>query len=267
MIGDKAAHVCQSANPEAVGKALRDGDAPTLSAVITTMRSIVRDDPQARRAKQAGRVLRFMRDASRLVAFVDAALGGAEEPSDALKHVLLETQNAAAEALCAGRLRHGGPAVRGRFVMLMRAIGPAALTSLGAALRDRVARGERSGDLLDDLLYAIPQAADEATGMLVAELLRSGPSPSTTCAALAALPGLLGERARPLVVGAFGHPEPRVVLVAIRGLRQLRAIDSAVVGWLEAIASGRTHAPDELRAEATAALAEASPGTRNEGPR
>ena len=103
--------------------------------------------------------------------------------------------------------------------------------------------------------------------MLVAELLRSGPSPSTTCAALAALPGLLGDRARPLVVGAFGHPEPRVVLVAIRGLRQLRAIDSAVVGWLEAIASGRTHAPDELRAEATAALAEALPGTRNEGPR
>ena len=59
----------------AVGKALRDGDAATLSAVITTMRSIVRDDPLARRAKQAGRVLRFMREASRLVAFVDAALG------------------------------------------------------------------------------------------------------------------------------------------------------------------------------------------------
>lgn len=251
----------------AVGRALRDGDAPTLSAVITTMRTIVRQDPQARRAKQAGRVLRFMRDASRLVAFVDEALGGAEEPSAPLKHVLLETQAAAAEALCSGRLRHGGPAVRGRFVMLVRAIGPAAMASIGAALRDRVARGERGGDLVDDLLGAIPPAADEATGMLVAELLRSSPAPSTTIAALAALPGLLGERARPLVLGALGHPDPHVVLVAIRGLRQLRAIDGTVVRWLESIVSGHTRGPDELRAEAAVALGEASPGARNQGAR
>jgi hypothetical protein len=247
----------------AVGRALRDGDAPTLSAVITTMRSIVRQDPQARRAKQAGRVLRFLRDASRLVAFVDAALGGVEEPSAPLKHVLLETQAAAAEALCAGRLRHGGPAVRGRFVMLVRAIGPAAMASVTATLRDRIARGERGGDVVDDLLCAIPPVADEATGMLVAELLRGSLAPSTTTAALAILPGLLGARAQPLVLGALGHPDPRVVLTAIRGLRQLRAIDAAAARWLDAIAAGLTQAPDELRAEATAALREA----RNEGPR
>ena len=180
----------------AVGRALRDGDAPTTSAVIATMRAIVRHDPRARRAKQAGRILRFMRDATRLVAFVDAALGGAEEPSAALKHVLLETQNAAAEALCAGRLRHSGPAARGRFVMLVRAVGPAALSSVGAALRDRVSRGERGGDLVDDLLCALPPAADETTAMVVSELLRGGLPPSTRSAALAILPALMGQQPR-----------------------------------------------------------------------
>lgn len=247
-----------------VGKLLRHGDARTLSTVITAMRSIIKQDNGVGRSKYAGRVLRFMRDPSRLVAFVDAALGADEEPAQPLKHVLLETQAAAAEALCAGRMRHRGEASRLRFIALTRSLGPAAMASLAAALRACLERGERTGDLVEDLLRAIPPVADEATGVVVGELLRGGPVATTTSAALSVLPALWGERARPFVLSALGHPDPAVALVAISGLRVLGAIDALVVRRLEPIVTGMVPATMELRVAATAALATALPEARTD---
>ena len=68
-----------------VRKLLARGDAPMLSAVITTMRSILKKDGAGGRSKFAGRVLRVMRDPSLLASFVDAALGAAQEPTAPLK--------------------------------------------------------------------------------------------------------------------------------------------------------------------------------------
>lgn len=247
---------------EPVGKLFARGDAHLLSAVITTMRTILRRDSGVGRTKFAGRVLRFMRDPSRLVSFVDAALGSEEEPTAALRHVLLETQAAAAEALCAGRLRHRDETARARFIELMRALGPAAMAGLAAALRACLARGERTGELVEDLLRAIPESADEATGAVVVELLRGGPLATTTSAALAVLPTLWGARARPFVLGALGHPDQGVVLAAIRGLRVLSAVDVLAVRRLEPIVTGIAPASEELRVAATNAIASALPEAR-----
>jgi hypothetical protein len=247
---------------EPVGKLLARGDAPMLSAVITTMRTILKQDNGGGRTKFAGRVLRVLRDPARLVPFVDAALGAAEEPSPPLKHVLLETQAAAAEALCAGRLRHRGEAARRRFVELVRPLGPSAMASLAAALRACLGRGDRTGELVEDLLRAVPEVPDEATGAAVVELLRGGPAATTTSAALSVLPALWGERARPFALGALVHPDHGVVLAAIRGLRLLSAVDVAVVRRLEPIVTGTAAAPEEVRLAATTAIATALPEAR-----
>jgi hypothetical protein len=245
-----------------VAKLLRHGDAQTLSAVVTTMRSVIKQDNGVGRAKFAGRVLRFLRDPTRLVALVDAALGSSEEISAPLKHVLVETQAAGAEALVAGRSRHRGEPARRRFVALVRAIGPAATASVGAALRGCLERGERTGDLVEDLLRAIPAAADEATGAVIVELLRGGPVATTTTAALGALTVVWGERARPALLSALNHPDQGVVLAAVNGLRHLGAIDLSVVRRLEPIVTGVTPAAEQLRLAATAAIAGALPDAR-----
>jgi hypothetical protein len=245
-----------------VAKLLGNGDAQTLSLLITTMRTVIRNDNGSGRAKYAGRVLRLLRDPSRLVAFVDAALGAPEEPTTALKHVLLETQAAAAEALCAGRVRHRDDTARIRFVALTRAVGPAAVPILCAALRTCLGRGERTGELVEDLLRAIPPVLDEAAGAVVAELLRGGPVATTTIAALGILPALWNNRARPMLLSALGHPDPAVVLVAVSGLRQLGAVDVLVVRRLEPFVTGTTPAPEELRVAAIAAVASAQPEAR-----
>lgn len=245
-----------------VAKLLRFGDAQTLSAVVATMRSIIKQDNGAGRAKYAGRVLRFLRDPTRLVALVDAALGSPEEISAPLKHVLVETQAAGTEALCAGRLRHRGETARKRFIALSRAIGPASTAIVGAALRACLDRGERTGDLVEDLLRAIPVAADEATGAAIVDLLRGGPVATTTVAALGALIAVWGERARPALVSALNHPDQGVVLAAVNGLRHLGAIDLAVVRRLEPIVTGVAAATEQLRLAATAAIAAALPDAR-----
>ena len=151
-----------------------------------------------------------------------------------------------------------------RFVTMIRALGPAALPGLAAALRECLAQGERAGDVIEDLLAAMPPVADENAGTAVAELLRGGPGPMTTGAALSALATLWGERARPLLRGALGHPHPRVAIASIGGLRLLRAIDERVVRRLEAVVTGIVPAIEELRIAATMALGEASPEARAE---
>src|SRR5207244_1172695 len=89
-----------------VRKLMKSADAATLSAIVTTLRTIIKEEGAiGERAKYAGRILRILRDPPRLEPLVDKALGATEEMSAALSHVLVEPQAAAAEALLGGRGR------------------------------------------------------------------------------------------------------------------------------------------------------------------
>jgi serine/threonine-protein kinase len=245
-------------------KFMSNADAPALSAIVTTLRAIIKDEGAiGERAREAGRILRLLRDPPRLRPLVEKALGSNDELTQALSHVLVEPQAAAAEALLEGRQRHANSSARVRFVALMRAIGPAGLPITIAELRASIERGERSGQFVEDLLRAIPPGPNEAAGSVVAEFLKSG-APAVTGAALVALAGLWGQRARALLLGALQNADAQLVMSAVTGLRILRAIDQHVVRRLEPIVSGTVNAPEDLRVAAAAALGEASPEARQE---
>ena len=249
-----------------VAKLMASADANTLSTIIRTMRAILKEGAVESnpRAKWAGRVLRVLRDPPKLAQLVGVALGAAEEPSDALRHVFVETQNAGAEALVIARHQHHRAGIAGarvRFVALMREIGGGGLPVTRTALSDCLARGERTGPFVEDLLRSVPAIGDEATGNVVAELLQNA-SPATTAAALGALASLWGARAHPLMLGALAAADDGVRLSAITALRAMRGIDALVVRHAEPILMGPQAASDELRIAVITSLAEALPSAR-----
>jgi serine/threonine protein kinase len=251
---------------KAMTKLLASADAATLSAVVRTMRAVLKEGPieSNPRAKWAGRVLRILRDPPRLAPLVQVALDAAEEPSEPLRHVFIETQAAGAEALIAARQQKSGAGnarARVRFVALLREIGAGGLPVTRAALGDCLARGERTGAFVEDLLRSIPAVPDEATGNVVAELLQ-GATPATMAAAIVALASLWRERAHPLMLGALGAGDEGVRLAAIAGLRAMRGIDPLVVRHAEAILLGVQPASDELRIAVATSLGEALPAAR-----
>ncbi|HEY8072743.1 MAG TPA: serine/threonine-protein kinase [Labilithrix sp.] len=248
-----------------VKKLLKIADATTLSAIILKLRTIIKEEGGVGdRALAAGRVLRSLREPAKLVPLVDKALGGAEELTKELTHVLVEPQAAAAEALLAGRGRHATGHARVRFVAIMRAIGPAGLPHTVNALRACIERGERSGPFVEDLVRAIPPGPNEAAGTVVSELLRGTPERAVVGAGLVALASLWGERAKALLLGALQNQDAHVVTAAVTGLRILRSVDLHVVRRLEPIVTGTATAPDDLRVAAATALGEATPDARTE---
>ena len=251
---------------KAVSKLMAAADATTLSVVVRTMRAVLKEGPVESnpRAKWAGRVLRILRDPPRLAPLVEAAFGANDEPSDAMRHVFVETQAAGAQALVAGRQEKSGAAnarARVRFVALLREIGTGGVPVTRAALSDALARGERTGPFVEDLLRALPPIPDEATGNVVAELLQ-GATPATMAAAIVALASLWRERAHPLMLGALGAADEGVRLAAITGLRAMRGIDALAVRHAEGILLGAQPASDELRLAVAMSLGEALPSAR-----
>ncbi len=251
---------------QAVRKLMKQADEATLAPIVAAMRRVLREERAVAagesRVKWAGRVLRVLRDPPKLAPLVDKALGAPDDPSPALRHVLVETQEAGAEALVVGRYqRHAGANARVRYVALTKEIGAAAVPTLRSALQGALARGERSGGFVEDVLRAFPPVPDEASGVVVAEFLRETTAP-TTAAALVALSTLWGDRARPLLLGALGVADDTVRVAAIASLRTLRAIDEQAVRQLAPIVLGTTPASDELRVSAVAALAAASPAAK-----
>jgi serine/threonine-protein kinase len=253
---------------KAVRTLMASADAATLSPIIRAMRAILKEGPVESnpRATRAGRVLRVLRDPPRLAPLVELALGSPAEPSEALRHVIIETQNAGAEALVRGREGHSRAAnarTRLRFVQLMRDIGGGGLAVTRTALGECLARGERTGAFVEDLLRSVPPIADEATGNMVAAFLDGAP-PVTTAAVLIALGSLWGPRAHPLMLGALGAADESVRLAAITALRAMRGIDALVVRHAEPILTGVQPASDELRIAVASCLGEALPPARRE---
>lgn len=253
---------------KAVRTLMASADAATLSPIIRAMRAILKEGPVEAnpRATRAGRVLRVLRDPPRLAPLVELALGAPAEPSEALRHVLIETQNAGAEALVRGREVHSRAAnarTRLRFVALMRDIGGGGLAVTRTALSECLARGERTGAFVEDLLRSVPPIADEPTGNVVASFLEGAP-PVTTAAVLIALGSLWGPRAHPLMLGALGASDDGVRLAAITALRAMRGVDALVVRHAEPILAGAQPASDELRIAVAACLGEALPLARRE---
>jgi HEAT repeat protein len=103
---------------------------------------------------------------------------------------------------------------------------------------------------------------DEAVGRNV-ERFVTHPSPSVRRAAATALASLAGFGARGALTELLGGSDDGVRLGALAGLRRVKGIDAPVVALIDKILSGLAGGGEELRAAASAALADACPEVRS----
>ncbi len=214
---------------------LAQGELAALAHVVAIFRKVAADPKADARSELAARLVKTLQDPARLAPIAERALA---EHDDAAPALLASLGLAAAHALYAARLRaHPTPPTRGRFVAAMRAIGAASWPLVSAALV-RNAPGDASQPdhrLAEDLLRSMPLVADEAAGGVVAKYLRWG-DVAVRRAAIAPLVTLWGDRARPMLLGVLlKDPDEGMRVAAIRGLRDLRAIDDHVVRKAEDI--------------------------------
>ena len=234
---------------------LEQRELAALAHVVATFRKVAAEPANGASAELAARLVKTLQDPARLAPVAERALA---EHDDAAPALLSALGLAAAHALYAARLRvHPTPPARARFVAAMRAIGLAAWPLVAAALQ-RNAPGEANQHdhrLAEDLLRAMPLVADDAAGNIVAKYLRWG-DVAVRRAAIPPLVALWGDRARPLLLGVLlKDPDEGMRVAAIRGLRDLRAVDEHVVRKAEDIL-GNAEASPGVRVAMAEALAD-----------
>jgi hypothetical protein len=200
-----------------------------LAHVVAILCKVASDGANDPRAELAARLVKTLQDPARLAPVAEHALA---EHDDAAPALLASLGLAAAHALYAARIRaHHTPPLRARFVAALRGIGLAAWPLVSAALLrnapgDAVQHDHR---LAEDLLRAMPLVADDACGGVVAKYLRWGDGPVRR-AAIAPLVALWGDRTRPLLLAVLlKDSDEGARVAAIRGLRDLRAVDDHVI--------------------------------------
>jgi hypothetical protein len=196
-----------------------------------------------------------------LGALAEAVLS-ADRPPRELMELVLRIGGPAAYALYSARLKMSDqPAVRRRFVLLVRELGPDALPMIRAGLARLETRREVlvAAALAADLLLASPRVRDDEAGEIAARYVQ-GSSPGLTSVAAEALVGFWGPRATPLLLGLLNSHDDGVSIAAINGLRELRAIDEYAVTKI-AFAGRSTESADVCIA-ARAALSETTGAAR-----
>ena len=167
----------------------------------------------------------------------------------------------ASYALYSARLKLSEqPAVRRRFVLLVRELGGDALPMIRAGLTRLVAGRDLpvAALLAADLFLASPRLRDDEAADVTAPYLDAA-QPGLAGLALDALVGFWGPRAAPLLVGLVGSSDHRPSVAAITGLRELSAVDEVVV---LRIGAAMTLSPSaDVFAAGRAALLEASGNT------
>ncbi len=240
---------------------LEQRELAALAHVVAIFRKVAAEPANGASAELAARLVKTLQDPARLAPAADRALA---EHEDAAPALLASLGLAAAHALYAARLRvHPTPPARARFVATMRGIGLAAWPLVAAALQRNAPGDANQHDprLAEDLLRSMPLVADDAAGNIVAKYLRWG-DVAVRRAAIPPLVTLWGDRARPLLLGVLlKDPDEGMRVAAIRGLRELRAIDDHVVRKAEDILAD-PEASQGVRVAIAEALADTAEGVR-----
>lgn len=206
-----------------------------LAKIVTMLAALARDADAGVQSELALRLVRTLQDPARLAPVAEHALA---EHDDAAPALLASLGVAAAHALYEARVRaHPTPPLRARFVAAVRGIGLASWPLVSAALLRNAPGDAAQHDprLAEDILRAMPLVADDTAGGVVAKYLRWGEGPVRR-AAIPPLVTLWGDRARPLLFGVLlKDSDEGARVAAIRGLRDLRAIDDHVVRKAEEI--------------------------------
>ncbi|MBX3204279.1 MAG: serine/threonine protein kinase [Labilithrix sp.] len=200
-------------------------DVETLWRLASTLDILATEGPElpGSRAALSKALLRVLRDPSVLAPVAQRVLAG----GDAAGERLLNAAGAfGAHALYSARVRQGDAEARGRFTRALRAIGPVGTPIIRGGLERLADRLGAPGavSIAEDLLASLPAGHDEALGAIVAAYARSS-VPSLSRAAVAALPQLWRERARPIILGLLEHASEEVGIAALGALAELGVAD------------------------------------------
>ena len=242
---------------------LADRSIKPLFAVRCTLDELAADDARQPgwRVARARHLQQMFAEPAFLGALAEAALA-VDRPSREITELALRIGGPAAYALYSARLKLSDqPAVRRRFVLLVRELGVDALPMIRAGLARLETRREVlvAAALAADLLLASPRIRDDEAGEVAARYIH-GSTPGLTSVAAEALVGFWGSRATPLLLGLLNSHDDDVSLAAINGLRELGAIDEYAVTKI-AFAARSTRSAD-VRTAALAALSETSGAAR-----
>ncbi|MDB5219107.1 MAG: serine/threonine protein kinase [Myxococcaceae bacterium] len=242
---------------------LAERNAKALFAVRCTLDELASDDPRQPgwRVARARHLQQMFAEPTFLGALAEAVLS-ADRPPREIMELVLRIGGPAAYALYSARLKMSDQqAVRRRFVLLVRELGPDALPMIRAGLSRLETRRDIlvAAALAADLLQASPRVRDDEAGEIAARYVQ-GSSPGLTSVAAEALVGFWGPRATPLLLGLLNSHDDHVSLAAINGLRELHAIDEYAVTKI-AFAARSTESAD-VRIAARAALSETTGAAR-----
>lgn len=159
----------------------------------------------------------------------------------------------AATPLVEARLQNPGTdaAVRARFVATFREMGAPGVATLTATLNGLAPDADPL--LVEDLLRAMPEVADETAGRVVERFI-DHTAPGVRRASATALPALAGTASREALIRLFEGIDDGTRLGALAGLRRINAIDARIVTTIAKILGPPGEGGEELRAACAAAL-------------
>lgn len=228
---------------------LAERNMKALFAVRCTLDELAADDGRQPgwRITRARALQHLFAEPTFLATLAEAALS-ADRPPREITELVLRVGAPATYALYSARLKMSDqPPVRRRFVLLVRELGVDALPMIRAGLARLEGKREIlvAAALAADLLLASPRVRDDEAGELAALYVQGSP-PGLTSVAAEALVGFWGARATPLLLGLLGSRDDGVILAAVSGLRELRAVDEYAVvkiaGACRATGSAEVHA-------------------------
>ncbi len=252
---------------QALQTALGTGDAAAARRIITWLEQRLKAPHiEEKEVDLVERALRMVRDPQPVGVFVDRVIAPKQgEPvsrDDDVFHVLAAAGPVAARSLLAARRRlHAGLELRGRFVMLVRAVGHASLPVLVEALGAVAGLASWHEEALaEDLLASIPDGRSDTAGEVTVRFVRTD-KPALGSMALRVTAGLWGVRAQSLLLGVLDSPIDELRVVAVEMLELYGKVDDWAIERLVRIVDTPS-SPQELRCRAASALAFAAPESR-----
>jgi len=228
--------------------------------IRSTLAVIVEEGPASPSSRPSGahHVLKALQDPAVLLPAARDLLYG-QPPSRQASGLLLAAGVGGAYVLYGARTKceEVTDEVRARFTGMMREIGTQAFPVLRAALDKLAGHEEEAPDLLVDVLEAIPNIRDDATGEVVSRLLTCR-APELRRVATAALVRCWGDRGQALLVGLLKDEDENVRIAAVAGIRKIGRVDETVVRRLGAMLQPSHRMSTALKTEAAIAYRSAA---------
>ncbi len=239
------------------------GQTGALWRISSTVAMVADETPAGlgSRAGAAQHVRKALYDPSALAPAAEDVLRG-DPPTREAHSLLVDGGVGGAYALYNARAKSTAALeVRRRFTAFLREIGAPAVPIIRAALARLDGKSGPAVELALDVLDAVAETRDDATGEFVARFLRS-PDPDLRRVATGAIVRCWRDRSRALLIGVIHDVDDRVRIAAVGGLREIGGVDEHIVRRVAALLDPNDRGSAALKTIAIATMRSATPAAR-----